>query len=132
MTLLDPDAEALALRAVIQAKLAEAQKPIPALHSAHEATAAAIRDAETNHRNMVRLLLKPFETQSGTRHETPETEISQYLDDLRTKVDRAKSLRARALADLQAARIEVNRLQLSLAQINRAIPPTEETEEAAA
>jgi hypothetical protein len=130
MTVLDPKTEALALRAVIQAKLTEAQKPISALVLTHEATAAAISEALINHRNMQRLLLKPFETQSGTRYETPESEISLYLEDLRMKIDQARSLRARSLADLQAARLEVDKLQRSLNQIVRAIP-VEETEEAA-
>jgi hypothetical protein len=131
MTLLDPKTEALALRVAIQAKLTEAQKPIPALQSAHEATAAAISEAVINHRNMQRLLLKSFETQAGTRYESPESETSLYLEVLRMKIDEARSLRARALADLQAARIEVDKLQRSLAQIDRAVAPAEEAEEAA-
>jgi hypothetical protein len=130
MTLLDPKTEALALRAEIQAKLAEAQQLIPGLQSAHEATAAAIREAAINHRNMVQLLLKPFQTEAGTRYESPESEVNLYLEDLRTKLDQAKQLRARALADLEAARAVIAKLQRSLQQIDRAIP-VEETEEAA-
>jgi len=131
MTLLDPKTEALALRAEIQAKLTEAQKAIPALQAAHEATSAAITEGALNHRNMQRLLLKPFNTQSGERFESAEPEINLYLDDLWTKLDQAKSIRARALADLEAARITVKNLERALAQLDRAIPPADEAEEAA-
>jgi hypothetical protein len=129
MTLLDPKTEALALRAAIQAKLAEAQKEIARLQAAHDATAAAVSEAAINHQSMVRLLLKPFETQSGERFESAEPEVNLYLEDLRTKLDQAKSIRARALGDLESARINVERLNRSIAQIDRAIPI--ENEEAA-
>ena len=126
MTLLDPKTEAVALRAAIMAKLVEAQKAIPALQAAYEVTAAAVNEAAINHRNMVRLLLKPFETQAGTRYESAESEINEFLDDLRTKLDHAKSIRARALCDLEAARTNVDKLRRSLNQIDRAIPHADE------
>jgi hypothetical protein len=131
MTVLDPKTEALLWRAEIQAELTEAQKPILALQLAHEATDAAIRDAQINYRNMQRLLLKRTETEAGYRYESPESAINLRLEALRMKIDEAKQLRARALADLQAERISVSRLQASLNQIDRAVPPAEAAEAAA-
>jgi hypothetical protein len=131
MTLQDPKALALSWRLEIQAELIEAQKPIAALQLAHEATAPAVRDAEINYRNMLQLLLGRFETQSGYRYESPEPSIHSRLEDLRMKIDEARSLRARALADLEAARSVVAEKQRSLNHIDRRIPPAE-AEEAAA
>jgi hypothetical protein len=132
MTLLDPKTEALAWRAEIDAELAEAKKKIPALQSAYEATGAAVSEAAINHRKMLELLLERFETQSGTRYESPEPDIHLRLENLRMKLDEAKQIRAQALADLESARDTVARKQRSLNQVDRRIPPAEEAEEAAA
>jgi hypothetical protein len=131
MTLLDPKTETLGLLAAEEAKLTEAQKPIAALVLAHEGTDAAVRDAEINYRVMLQHLLKTYETQAGTRYETPESGIRLYLENLQIKIDDAKSVRARAAADLEAARITVGKLLLSRDQIARRIPIEETAEEAA-
>jgi chromosome segregation ATPase len=120
----------LNLRAQRQSEFTEAQKVIPALQAAHEATAAAVRKTTDNYQAVINLLLKPVQKENGTRYEIAESLNYSDLEELRSKIDEAKSLQARALADLDAARSEVAKLQRSLNQIDRAIP-VEETVEAA-
>jgi hypothetical protein len=121
MTLQDPKERVLSWRAEIVGELAEAQFAVPPLVTAHETAAAAAQEAAEDYRETQKLL--------GVldRLETP---LKLRADAHAKELDQAKSAKARALSDLEAAQSKVTQLQRSLYQIDRVIPPAE-SEEAA-
>jgi hypothetical protein len=128
----DPKQLVSSWRDEILLELAEAQEAIPPLQAAYEAATAAADEAATAHRDLQQLLAKVL---SGTdflgvtQYQYLEGPIGLRANDYATEVDRAKSQRARALADLEAVRAKVTSLRRAIAQIDRIVPA--ESEEAA-
>ena len=113
-----PQERVLSWRAEIAAELEEAVKLVPPLEDAHATAAAAAQAALDDYGAVQRLI--------GSTVPNPETPIRRRSDDHARELDQAKSKRARAFADLQAARSNVTSLQRALAQIDRVIPPADE------
>jgi hypothetical protein len=118
-----PQERILSWRAEIAAELDEATKAVPPLEEIH-ATAVAAAQVALDDFGAVQRLIGPVVSR-------PEAPIILRSQAHLVEVEHAKSKRARALADLQAARATVTTLQRALAQIDRIVPPAEETEEAA-
>ena len=114
MSTRDPKHLVLTWRAEIAAELEEAQKLVPPLEAAHAEAGAAIREPDDFYSSLHRLL--------RAADVAPELAISSRLEEYRAQVVEAKSRKATALADLEAARTVVKNLRRALAQIDFVIP----------
>lgn len=121
MTIKDPKAKAkavvLGFRAEIAAELDEAEKALPALVTAHDSAAAEAQAIAEEYRDVQQLL-------GAVDRHAPALSLREGFH--RQKLDQAKSLKARALVDVEAARAKIKDLQRALDQIDRVVPPADE------
>jgi hypothetical protein len=132
--MIDPKAVIASWRLEIEAEFAEAQRALPPLQTAYDVATAAADEAASAHRAIQELLGKAQGTTDFlgvTKFQYLEGALGLRVNEYAKEVDRAKSLRARALADLEAARSNVTTLRRAIAQIDLINPPADESQEAA-
>lgn len=133
---LDPKAIVLSWRAEIAAELEAATKALPPLVASHEAASAAADEAAADNRALLELLGKAqgkaiSDFLGITQFLYLEGPLGLRAREYADRVDQARSLRARTLGELEAAREKVRTLRRALAQLDLIVPPADESLEAA-
>ncbi len=125
---LDPKTLLQGWRDEIAAELAGAQKEIPALVTAHEAAIAEAQEIAVSYRDLQQLLAKLHVQNVFGITSQPESPLKLRSEAHRAEVEQAKTKKARAFHDLEAALRKITELERALAQIDHLVPPAEETE----